>query len=162
MKAMFHTEPVKVQTHAEQLADRAEKQDINKQLQRVMVLKSANRERVQLVGPARSQQRNQETQTHAQASQFQASLNPVIFACSRGLGLGGGKWKIRGGLWWGVAFGLNSMVTFLAGAEVALVRECTTGSPKPTSPKARCISAGALPFTCSLRSGLETATTRWG
>src|SRR5258708_13026316 len=83
MKAMFHTEPVKVQTHAEQLADRAEKQDINKQLQRVMVLKSANRERVQLVGPARSQQRNQETQTHAQVSQFQASLNPVIFACSR-------------------------------------------------------------------------------
>src|SRR5258708_31403041 len=111
MKAMFHTEPVKVQAHAEQLADRAEKQDINKQLQRVMVLKSANRERVQLVGPARSQQRNQETQTHAQVSQFQASLNPVIFACSRRIGLLGWDWKTPGGLWSGVVVGVHSLVT---------------------------------------------------
>src|SRR5258708_35025925 len=111
MKGMFHTETVKVQTHAEQLADRAEKQDINKQLQRVMVLKSANRERVQPVGPARSQQRNQETQTHAQVSQFQASLNAGIFACSRRIGLVGWDRKTAWRVGWGVVGWMECYLT---------------------------------------------------
>src|SRR6185312_10901444 len=154
VEAMLKTKSVKIKAKAQHLAQNAEKQNVIKELDDVVVARHAHSPVAQSIRPTCCQQHGQKPETHRQIANLQPTLAAVVLAR---------LWRIRlknCGVGRAHFFApWNSRVTNAAGADELLTMVCPGACTQLSPPGAsvRLVCGSALPPP---RFKADTATIR--